>query len=117
MHQRALAEQVQLLRAQLEEIDKRLQRDPVPIAVLEDLKGAVDHLRGTLWAVLSDDRPDAVTSKLITYRLIRAAEICRQIQLDIEASEIDINSPELPKLRDALQLTMERVERLYRSGM
>jgi len=117
MHQRALAEQVQLLRAQLEEIDKRLQRDPVPIALLEDLKGAVDHLRTTLWAVMSDDRPDAVTSKLITLRLVRAAELCRQVQLDIDASEIDINSPELPRFRDAMALTMERVERLYRSGM
>jgi len=98
-------------------MDKKLQSEPLPAAVLEDLKNAVDHLRTTLWALMSDDSPDVVTSKLITFRLIRATEICRQVQLDIDASEVGINSPQLPKLRETLRLTMERVERLYRSGM
>ena len=117
MHQRALLEQVHVLRAQLEQIDQRLQSEPLPNAVLEDFKGAVDHLRSTLWALMSEGGPDSVTSKLVTFRLIRAAEICRQVQLDIDASEVGINSPELPKLREALRLATERVERLYRSGM
>jgi hypothetical protein len=117
MHQCSLAEQVRLLKAQLEQIDKKLQSEPLPIVALEDLKGAVDQLRSTLWALMTHDSPDAVTSKLITFRLVRAAEICRQVQLDIDASEVGISSPQLPKLREALRLTMERVERLYRSGM
>ncbi len=117
MQQRSLLEQVQVLRAQLEQIDKKLQSEPLPNAVLEDFKGAVDHLRSTLWALMSDGSPDSVTSKLVTFRLIRAAEICRQVQLDIDASEVGINSVQLLQLREALRLTMERVERLYRSGM
>jgi len=116
MHQCSLAEQVRLLKTQLEQIDKKLRSEPLPIAALEDLKGAVDQLRSTLWALMSDDSADAVTSKLITFRLIRAAEICRQLQLDIDAYEVSIDSPQLPKLREALRLTTERVERLYRSG-
>jgi hypothetical protein len=30
---------------------------------------------------------------------------------------VDINSAELPMLREALQLAADRVERLYKSGM
>jgi hypothetical protein len=103
----------------LEEIDKRLQGDPLPMAVLEDLKGAVDHLRTTLWAAMSanTDDPDKLTSKLVSLRLHRAAEICLQIRLDVDANEVDISSAELPKLREALHLTVNRVERLYKSGM
>ncbi|MFI5089855.1 MAG: hypothetical protein ACHP7P_07335 [Terriglobales bacterium] len=103
----------------MEEIDKRLQGDPLPMAALEDLKDAVDHLRTTLWVAMSanTDDPDALASKLVNLRLQRAAEICRQIRLDIDASEVDINSVELPKLREALHLTVNRVERLYKSGM
>jgi len=110
---------VRQLRAQLEEIDKRLQGAPLPMAVLEDLKSAVDHLRTTLWAAMSanTDDPDVLASKLVSLRLQRAAEICLQIRLDVDANEVDINSVELPKLREALQLTADRVERLYRSGM
>jgi len=110
---------VQQLRAQLEEIDKRPQGAPLPMAVLEDLKGAVDHLRTTLWAAMSanTDDPDVLASKLVNLRLQRASEMCRQIRLDIDANEVDINSVELPKLREALHLTVNRVERLYKSGM
>jgi len=110
---------VRQLRTQLEEIDKRLQGDPLPAAMLEDLKGAVDHLRTTLWAAMSanTDDPDVLTSKLISLRMQRAAEICRQIRLDIDAGDLDINSADLPKLREALHLTVNRAERLYKSGM
>jgi hypothetical protein len=110
---------VRQLRAQLEEIDKRLQGAPLPIAVLEDLKDAVDHLRTTLWAAMSanTDDPDVLASKLVSLRLQRAEEICRQIRLDVDANEVDINSSELPKLREALHLTVTRVDRLYKSGM
>ena len=45
MQQCSLAEQVQQLKAQLEQIDKTLQTEPLPIVALEDLKNAVDHLR------------------------------------------------------------------------
>ena len=117
--QQALVEQVRQLRTQLEEIDKRLQGAPLPIAVLEDLKGAVDHLRTTLWAAMSanTDDPNVLASKLVSLRLQRAEEICRQIRLDVDANEVDINSVELPKLREALHLTVTRVDRLYKSGM
>jgi len=89
------------------------------MGVLEDLKGAVDHLRTTLWAAMSagSDDPDALNAKLVSLRLQRAAEICRQIRLDIDASEVAIDSPDLPKLSEALSLTASRVDRLYKSGM
>jgi len=91
----------------------------VPVALLEDLKGAVDHLRTTLWAVISanTDDPEALTSRLVSLRLQRAAEICRQIRLDADAGELTIDCSELPKLREALHLTVNRVERLFKSGM
>jgi hypothetical protein len=110
---------VQQLRAKLEEIDKQLQSGPLPMAVLEDVKGAVDHLRTTLWAAMSarTDDPDVLNAQLVSLRLQRAAEICRQIRMDIDASEVAIDSPDLPKLREALSLTASRVDRLYTSGM
>jgi hypothetical protein len=118
-HQQALIEQVRQLRTKLEEIDERLQSAPLPITVLEDLKNAVDHLRTTLWAAMSanTDHPDALNAKLVSLRLQRATQICRQIRLDIDASAVDINSADLPELSEALDLTVNRVQRLYKSGM
>ena len=89
------------------------------MAVLEDLKSAVDHLRTTLWAAMSanTDDPDVLNAKLVSLRLQRATEICRQIRLDIDANEVEINSADLPKLSEALHLTVNRVERLTKSGM
>lgn len=55
MHQRALAEQEQLLKAQLEHIDKKLQGGSLPFAVLKTFKDTVDQVRTTLWAVILDD--------------------------------------------------------------
>lgn len=91
----------------------------MPLAVLEDLKEAVDHLRTTLWTAMSaaTDNPDTLASRLVNLRLRRATEICRQIRLDVDANEVDISAEELPKLGEALHLTVERVDRLMQSGM
>ena len=71
------------LRAQLEEIDKRLQGSPLPMAVLEDFKEAVDHLRSTLWTAMSatTDNPDVLASQLVNLRFFAGLPMSEAAEL------------------------------------
>ena len=115
MSQEKLVEQVQQLRNALGEIEKPLAGGDVPLAVLEDFKMAIDHTRMTLWAIFSTPQTDPyeATATIVRLRQKRTVEMCRQIILDINSSEITVESSELKPLHAALQDTLDRIERLY----
>jgi hypothetical protein len=118
MHQRALLAEIQQLKKGLQEVETRLAGEALPLPLLEEFKEAVDHVRTTLWAVISSKAdPDSISSTIVSLRMKRATEMCRQIILDMDAHEIGMESPELPRLREILKLTHERVHRLYTSAM
>lgn len=113
-----LGEQVQQLKQALEEIEKRLAGDEVPVAVLEDFKSAVDHIRTTVWALMSSPQGNQyeVAPHIARLRLQRAAGMFRQISSDIDTSEITVDSPELKEFHTSLKGLLDRIERLYQSG-
>lgn len=118
MNKEKIVEQVQQLKQALIEIEKRLSESDVPVAVLEDFKMAVDHTRMTVWALLSSS-PDAqyeLSEQIARFRVKRAAEMFSHIRSDIDTNELTIESPELQEFYAALKETLERVERLYKSG-
>jgi len=118
MDKEKIVEQVQQLKRALVEIEERLSASEVPVAVLEDFKMAVDHTRMTVWALLSSN-PAAqyeVSEQIARFRVKRANEMFKHIRSDIDTNELTIDSPELQEFYAALKETVERVERLYKSG-
>jgi hypothetical protein len=118
MLQEQLLEQLQRLRAELDNAEAQLKTADVPVPVLEDLKQAVDHLRLALLGVAhstGDDKYEAAAA-IIRSRLQRTGELCRQIVADIDAQEVTVDSPELKELHELLAGTVSRIHQLYKTG-
>lgn len=112
-----LVAEVRQLKETLTEIEQRLATSHVPRAVVEDLKAAVDHIRLSLWAMLSagEHEKGAQTSTLLArFRLRRAEEILSQITQDIGIGAIESHMPELPKFFSALKHTLDVTRRTLR---
>ena len=80
---------------------------------------AVDHTRMTVWALISSAQADQyeISASIVRFRIKRTVEMCRQIVMDIDTNEITIDSPELQEFFTALKGTVERIERLYKTGV
>lgn len=119
MSKEQITEQVQKLRKALEELEKRLADARVPFNVLEEFKMAVDHIRMTVWAMLSTEASKhyEMRSSIAVFRLKRMLEMSKQLILDIEANDVTIDSPELQQCHGALKRVVERIDRLYKSGV
>ena len=110
--------QVDNLKRALQAIENQLAQREVPQEGLEDLKRAVDHIRTTVWALITAaESPDNYEVVLARFRLNRAMELCQQVVLDINASFIPIESSELRRFHVTMKGTMDRVERLMKGGL
>lgn len=116
--QKELIEQIHQLKQALEEMEKQIHTGEVPLAVLEDFKSAVDHIRTTVWAVVStaQDKQYELANNIARFRVKRAIDICHRIISDIDIHELTVDSPELVQFNNALKQAVERINRLYQSG-
>ncbi len=102
----------------LEEIERELVAGGLAREGLEHFKMAVDHVRLSVWALLSAGQLDGAsdpseTERVIArYRLNRVEGICRKILMDIENGVIPSDSHELEQFRSTVQDTIEQVARL-----
>lgn len=112
-------EDVAKLKADLEKAQKELNWATVPPPVLEDFKMAVDHIRTDIWAAMSTRYTEQykVAAGIVRFRLKRAAQMCEQIKLDIDAGEVSVDASELKVFHTAVKKSSERIDELYQSGM
>jgi len=113
----ALGDRISKITDELEQIEKDLHSCAVSAPLLDDLKSAVDHLRTTLFAIMSGDSSESANATIVKLRLKRAIQISQQIRLDIDATEITVDIPDVPLLRDSFEQTVSRIERLLASGL
>jgi len=112
--------EIRKLKTELERIERELLGAGVPFLVLDDLKRSVDHLRITLWAMISSGpgaNPEEMTAAVVRLRLKRTADMCKQIMLDIDGQQLGVDTPELGPVRTSLLGTLERIDRLFQSGV
>ncbi len=116
--QQECIEQIRQLKQALEEMEKRIKAGGVPLAVLEDFKSAVDHIRTTVWAVVSAGEKDQyeLANHITRFRVKRATQMCLRIVSDIDVHELSVESPELVQFHAAAKQTIERINRLYQAG-
>jgi DNA repair ATPase RecN len=115
----ALAEQVKQLKQTFEDFQNELPKGEFPRALLEEFQTAVDHVRMTVWALLSAPQtdPSELSATVIRARMNRTEDMCRQIAQDIDSHDLSIESLELKQLHATLRSTLSRIDRLYKSGL
>ncbi len=109
MQSEDLVQNVQGIKASLEETEKWLKTIKIPREVLEDFKSTVDFTRITLWGILTAADPD-VRSVLTRFRVKHIVEMCQKVTLDASGGDIPSDSPALLTLRAALQDTLSRLK-------
>ena len=114
----ALAEQVKQLKQTFADLENEVPSGDFPRALLEDFQSAVDHVRMTVWAILSASQTDSseLSATVIRTRMNRTEHMCRQIVQEIDSHDITIESQELKQLHATLRSTLSRIDRLYKSG-
>ena len=105
------------VKSALEEVEKELAEGSMAPEDLEDFKGVVDHVRLSVWALMtagwSDEYQglDSPRAKQVIarFRLQRADDICRSVLADLEAGTFPLASPELGQFRSTVGEITERL--------
>ena len=101
---RGMAERIRTLREGLMSIEHEIQDQAPDRDSLEDFKSAIDHVRISVWAILtSGSASETGRAVVATFRLQRATEICDQIISDLEAGVVQKESPELERFATTAQ--------------
>lgn len=83
-----LVDRMVQVKAALELLEQQVLDEGAPRDALEDFKHAVDHIRISLWAILSAERTSGHRPIVAHYRLQRATDLCSQAVADVEAGEV-----------------------------
>jgi len=113
MDDEPLAQQLTALASLLAEVDARLARAPAAPAGLEHLKGLVDSLRTSMWAVLSAGSGVIAPVRVERLKLRRAIEGLRIIQEQLVARPAAARHPEHAEL---LGVARELIVQLESAG-
>lgn len=124
MHQ--LAKRLEELRDELKGLEPQILTSDIPFQVIQDFKEAVDHIRLTLWTIMTMQResppgapPDryALAAELVKARVQRATKLNRDLSADAELGELDLNTPGLADFADSAALASTRIRKLLATGM
>ncbi len=106
---------------EIREIEEAMKSGDVDPRVLCQFRDSVDHARFTAWAVQQwiekqTNNQDAysVLPLLIRERMRRALQICDELALDIEASEIEPATEGLEALYKGVERLHARLERFFK---
>jgi hypothetical protein len=112
----SLSQQIDQLRRQLTTVDAQLAKSGGAPEGLEDLKGAVDNLRTSVWAVLSASRSSNYPGFISRFKLRRCTDILRTILADLETPSGKALQPEHSELQILMEQLNERIGRLRQGG-
>jgi hypothetical protein len=95
---------------ELHELEKLVRTGKLDSRVLAEFRNAVDHIRNTTWAVqkwigLSDQSggdPFSVLPIMSAERVKRARQISSDLSLDLQSSEVGIETPGIVDLFNAV---------------
>lgn len=107
-----LGQQIDQLRKQLSTVDAQLAKGSTAGEGLEDLKGAVDNLRTSVWAVLSASRSSNYPGFISRFRLRRSIDILRTIVADLDHDAERVLHPEHSEMQILMQQINDRIGKL-----
>jgi len=109
-----LTARLQLATGNLSEIEQLVKSGDVDPRVLEEFRNSVDLIRGTAWAVqqwigLKEQSADpySLMPTLAAQRVKRMTQLARDLTMDLESVEVDLTTPGLNELFDAVNRLKE----------
>ena len=95
---------------ELRELEELVRSGDLDPRVLSEFRGAVDFIRTTSWAVQQwvgleqkSGDPYTVLPMLAAERVRRATQLARDLSLDLQAVEVDFETPGLKQLYEATE--------------
>lgn len=100
---RTLTRRLESIKTELATIETEVLAADAPVRLLEEFKLTLDHVRTNVWAVFNPAEPEARRRVVAHFRLLRMADMCRQVLADLEDGTITVASPDFEALRAVLQ--------------
>jgi hypothetical protein len=121
--ERSISERLQAATDELQQLEKIVLSGDCAPRVLSEFRGAVDSIRQTAWAVQqwtvlqSQNRdPYSVLGILSEERVRRATQLSRDLRLDLESLELNVETEGLDKLFQATKALYDRLAPLFRKN-
>jgi hypothetical protein len=119
-----VSERLKAATEELQMLEKLVVSGDCAPRVLNDFRGAVDSIRQTAWAVqqwstLQEQKRDpySVLGILQEERVRRAAQLARDLSLDLESLELDLDTAGLADLFRAIEGLYRRLAPLFRKNV
>ncbi len=119
-----LTVRLQTATANLTELEQLVKSGDLDPRVLNDFRDAVDLIRGTAWAVqqwigLKEKSADpySLIPILAAQRVQRATQLARDLTVDLESVEVDIATPGLKELFEAVNRLNECLAPLFKGRL
>jgi hypothetical protein len=118
-----LTTRLQNATANLAEIEQLVKSGDVDPRVLQEFRNSVDLIRGTAWAVqqwigLKEKSADpySLMPVLAAQRVQRMTQLARDLTMDLESVEVDLATPGLKELYEAVSRLHEQLTPLCRKN-
>ena len=119
--ERSISERLKAATEELQKLEQMVVSGDCSPRVLSEFRGAVDSIRQTAWAVQqwielqSQHRdPYTVLGLLAEERVRRAAQLSRDLRIDLESMELSVETAGLDTLFQATKRLYERLAPLFR---
>jgi hypothetical protein len=112
--------EAQAIKAHLSSIERAAVEGKIPPEPMTTIKGAVDHCRTTLWAVVTaaaSDADSARTATILAARLARVEEMCNRIVEEVAAGHIWVGTAGLGRFVATLDVTERCVRALLEESV
>jgi hypothetical protein len=123
-NQRSVSERLKATTDELQQLEQLVVSGDCSPRVLAEFRGAVDSIRQTAWAVQQwielqrqQRDPYTVLGLLTEERVRRAAQINRDLTMDLDSLELGLETEGLGKLYEAVRGLHERLLPLFRKSV
>ena len=114
----SLTSRLEAATGELQALEQLVKSGELDQRVLREFRNAVDHIRGTAWAVQQwvglqgTGDPYAVLPKLSAERVRRATQLINDIVLDVQAMDIGVETEGIKELFRAVEDLQRRLAAL-----
>jgi len=115
-----LASRLQRTAAELRDLEQLLISGDLEPRLLLEFREAVNHIRHTAWVVQKwlekrEQKQDTfdVLSMLTAERVRVTGILARELAMDLDAAEVDVNTPGIKELRTGVAVLQSSVERFF----
>jgi hypothetical protein len=123
-NQRSVSERLKATTDELQKLEQLVVSGDCSPRVLAEFRGAVDSIRQTAWAVQQwielqkqNRDPYTVLGLLTDERVRRAAQINKDLTMDLDSLELGLETEGLGKLYEAVRGLHERLLPLFRKNV